>query len=177
VTFFPSIRPTVLQSESSTIAAKILHTIYPILPTAAHDMLDPYLKNLPATDGYLAGDNAAPANPSDKTATDKPPLDTIRDLGGAATDYLFGNREPAGSSTRPAIAPAQPRTTTRPLNTDIPQIIQDGEFLAPPELPPRSSRGRTTTETTPSKTTTPADDDLFPPLPPPRTSAGSRDRY
>lgn len=178
VTFFPSIRPTILQSESSTIAARILHTIYPILPTAAHDVIDPYLKNLPVTEGYLAGGKVEPANSKDKTTADKQPLDTIRDLGGAATDYLFGDRTPASTSP-PAATQPPPRTSTRPLSSDIPQIIQDGEFLAPPEFPTRRPSGRTTSNSTPPKATTPAtsNDDLFPPLPPPRTSAGSRDRY
>lgn len=178
VTFFPSIRPTILQSESSTIAARILHTIYPILPTAAHDVIDPYLKNLPATEGYLAGSNREPAKTTDKTANDKQPLDTIRDLGGAATDYLFGDRTPAPGSP-PAATQPPPKTTTRPSSSDIPQIIQDGEFLAPPEFPTRRPSGRTTSNSTTPGATPPAaaDDDLFPPLPPPRTSAGSRDRY
>lgn len=179
VTFFPSIRPTILQSESSTIAARILHTIAPILPAAANDVINPYLKNLPETEGYLAdrpSQTTTGAGKTDVTTAGKQPLDTIRDLQGAATDFLFGDRE-AGQPAQPATT-TTPSRTTRPTSTDIPQIIQDGEFLAPPELPPRRSSGRTTTGgTAPRKTGPAANDDDFPPLPPARTSSGSRDRY
>lgn len=181
VTFFPSIRPTILQSESSTIATRILHTIYPILPTAAHEVINPYLKNLPPGESYLAGSKSDGSQPADKEKAvggNKEPLDTIRDLPAAATDFLFGDRKPSEPpQQQPATSSTRPRTT-RPTSTDIPQIIQDGEFLAPPELPPRRSSGRTTTGgTAPGKTEPATDDDVFPPLPPARTSSGSRDRF
>ena len=43
-------RDIILKSESSTIAAKIINTVYPILPQAMHDILRPYLNKL---DGEL----------------------------------------------------------------------------------------------------------------------------
>jgi len=44
--YFPSMRDVVLQSESSSIAARMIGRIYPILPKAMHSLLDPYLKRL-----------------------------------------------------------------------------------------------------------------------------------
>ena len=39
-------RELILKSESSTIAAKIINAVYPILPKAMHQILRPYLKQL-----------------------------------------------------------------------------------------------------------------------------------
>ena len=39
-------RGLILQSESSTIAAKIINAVYPILPQAMHQLLRPYLNQL-----------------------------------------------------------------------------------------------------------------------------------
>lgn len=44
--YFPQMREVILKSESSSIAAKIISNIYPILPMAMHQILDPYLKKL-----------------------------------------------------------------------------------------------------------------------------------
>lgn len=44
--YFPSMRDVVLKSESSSIAARMIGRIYPILPKAMHTLLDPYLKRL-----------------------------------------------------------------------------------------------------------------------------------
>ena len=43
-------REIILKSESSTIAAKIINAVYPILPRAMHQLLAPYLRQL---DGEL----------------------------------------------------------------------------------------------------------------------------
>ncbi|MBS0203550.1 MAG: CvpA family protein [Planctomycetes bacterium] len=67
--YFPQMREVILQSESSSIASKIIGTIYPILPNAMHQILDPYLKKLEEQipidmqDGFQ-GSNATPATPS-----------------------------------------------------------------------------------------------------------------
>ena len=39
-------RDLILKSESSSIAAKIINAVYPILPKAMHDILNPYLQQL-----------------------------------------------------------------------------------------------------------------------------------
>ena len=39
-------RDLILKSESSSIAAKIINAVYPILPKAMHDILSPYLQQL-----------------------------------------------------------------------------------------------------------------------------------
>jgi uncharacterized membrane protein required for colicin V production len=44
--YFPMTRDMILKSESSTIAAQLISRIYPILPLAMHNILDPYLKQL-----------------------------------------------------------------------------------------------------------------------------------
>jgi len=44
--YFPQLREVILKSESSSIAAKIISRVYPILPQAMHTILDPYLKKL-----------------------------------------------------------------------------------------------------------------------------------
>lgn len=44
--YFPQMRDVILKSESSSIAAKLISTVYPILPKAMHTILDPYLKQL-----------------------------------------------------------------------------------------------------------------------------------
>lgn len=198
VSLFPSIRPTILESESSTIAARILHTIYPILPTAAIEIIDPYLKNLPAAESYANGrtnDSVHDRRPRD--VEEKVPQDRIRDLPAAvskaATDFLFGDREPAAAPqpAQPAqpsrygspvtdreSLPSRPRPsrTPRPGASDIPEIIQDGEFLVPPEFPSRRpTTGRAATTPAPSRED---EDGLFAPLPPAsRTSSEGRDRF
>lgn len=44
--YFPQMREVILQSESSSIAAKMISRVYPLLPNAMHTILDPYLKQL-----------------------------------------------------------------------------------------------------------------------------------
>lgn len=44
--YIPPSRETILKSESSSIAAKLISTIYPVLPHAMHVLLDPYLHKL-----------------------------------------------------------------------------------------------------------------------------------
>lgn len=44
--YFPQMREVILKSESSSIAAKLISAVYPILPKAMHSLLDPYLKQL-----------------------------------------------------------------------------------------------------------------------------------
>lgn len=44
--YSPIARDLILKSESSTIAAKIINAVYPILPQAMHQILLPYLKQL-----------------------------------------------------------------------------------------------------------------------------------
>ena len=197
VSLFPSIRPTILESESSTIAARILHTIYPILPAAAIEVIDPYVKHLPAADTYAQDRTSEPDRDRRPRETQDPlPQDRIRDLpaavGKAATDFLFGDRETVATqpaqSTQPARSgnsvtdreplPNRPRPARapRPGASDIPEIIQDGEFLVPPEFPSRRpTTGRAATTPAPRRED---EDELFAPLPPAsRTSAGGRDRF
>ena len=44
--WFPPSRETILKSNSSTIASKLISTIYPVLPHAMHLILEPYLHKL-----------------------------------------------------------------------------------------------------------------------------------
>lgn len=44
--YSPPARDQILKSESSTIAAKIINAVYPILPQAMHQILRPYLNQL-----------------------------------------------------------------------------------------------------------------------------------
>lgn len=44
--YFPMSRETILKSNSSTIASKLIGKIYPILPKAMHEILGPYLNKL-----------------------------------------------------------------------------------------------------------------------------------
>ena len=74
--YFPQMREVILKSESSSIAAKIISHIHPILPMAMHTILDPYLQKLDEQipidlehledDGYqgTSGKPAPRANPS-----------------------------------------------------------------------------------------------------------------
>lgn len=42
----PALRGVILRSESSTIANRVMQTIYPILPTTAQTAIDPYVKKI-----------------------------------------------------------------------------------------------------------------------------------
>lgn len=44
--YVPPSRETILKSESSSIASKLISTIYPVLPHAMHVLLEPYLHKL-----------------------------------------------------------------------------------------------------------------------------------
>lgn len=75
--YSPMARDQILKSESSTIAAKIINAVYPILPQAMHQILLPYLQQLngelpldlnsPQTNG--TSNNVLPDGPSLLTPT------------------------------------------------------------------------------------------------------------
>jgi uncharacterized membrane protein required for colicin V production len=68
IIYFPQMRDVILKSESSTIAAKMISQIYPLLPKAMHTILNPYLQKLDeqlpieynANDGFQSGANPVP---------------------------------------------------------------------------------------------------------------------
>jgi len=108
-------RDLILKSESSTIAAKIINTIYPILPQAMHQILSPYLHQL---DGEL-------------------PLD-LHDSDGTLNPNMLPDQNPAGltpTNARAARAyddevPAAPRRRTR-------TVVDEDDEAYPPARPPR----------------------------------------
>lgn len=64
----PQARDVILKSESKTVAAQLVHTIYPILPDDVHRVLDPYLAQLnqevPGIIDTTNGDSSTLGTPS-----------------------------------------------------------------------------------------------------------------
>lgn len=124
--YSPMARDQILKSESSTIAAKIINAVYPILPNAMHQILLPYLQQL---NGEL-------------------PLD-LRD---SQTDGVVNNVLP---DSQPLLTPTNararrtyndddesvplpPRRRSRPVVVDE----EDDNEAYPPARPPRRQSAR-----------------------------------
>lgn len=81
--YFPQMREVILKSESSSIAAKMISRVYPLLPKAMHTILDPYLKQLDqqlpidfndTNDGFQGTTPSAPrSNPSSNPSPSSSP--------------------------------------------------------------------------------------------------------
>lgn len=130
--YFPQMRQTILQSESSSIAAKIISQIYPILPKAMHTILDPYLKKLDEqlpielddNDGFEGSSKPSPSSkPAPKPAPG--PAPTAPPLSPSSSDFPFSLTPTAQS---PDFAPPsstarrQMRSSPEPLETEEPPV-------------------------------------------------------
>jgi membrane protein required for colicin V production len=116
----PVARELILKSESSTIAAKIINAVYPILPQAMHQILRPYLLQL-GTELPLDIHDSDPQNNNNILPDSMPPL----------TPTHTGARRSPNDDYSPT--PRYPRTT----------VIDDTEDDEP--LPPvRTPRQRST---------------------------------
>lgn len=107
-------RDLILKSESSTIAAKIINTVYPILPQAMHQILKPYLHQL---EGEL-------------------PLD-LNDSDGTLNPNMLPDQAPGLTPTNTRAmrsfedeVPATPRRRAR-------TVVEEDDEAYPPARPPR----------------------------------------
>lgn len=119
IIYFPQMRDVILKSESSSIAAKMISQIYPLLPKAMHTILNPYLQKLDeqlpieynANDGFQSGatpvprSNRMPAIPA--TRDDSPLFLTPTNT---APEYAPQYAPPTAPVTR------QMRSTPQPLD-------------------------------------------------------------
>jgi uncharacterized membrane protein required for colicin V production len=128
--YFPTMRDLILKSESSSIAAKMISKIYPILPQAMHTLLDPYLKQLDQQlpidleDDGFQGSSGRPAprsNPTPKPVTTPP----------QTSDGFQLKLEP----TTPDYIPQGP-TARRQMHSS-PELLQPTESPAEPEFQPQ----------------------------------------
>jgi uncharacterized membrane protein required for colicin V production len=119
-------REIILKSETSTIAAKIINAVYPILPQAMHQLLAPYLQQLenelpldlheqPVDSRPYSNtlpDRGSPLTPTSSTARRAPfgqyaPEPARRYI--PETDDNIEERVPARSQRRPSSAPIDDR--------------------------------------------------------------------
>ncbi len=166
ITVSDQAREVILKSESSTIAARLMNTISPILPEQLNALVEPYVKNLndhlpeiadnptftlpvpPVLIPNRIANQDQLAKPSRFGDDDAEPLPPSR----RQDEDLFDFPEPtprSGSLTRPPS-----RSTRPPASNPAPSLFED-EF-APP-LPSRA-------EPTPSRERlppTPPEDDFF----------------
>jgi hypothetical protein len=112
-------RELILKSESSTIAAKIINAVYPILPQAMHQILHPYLHQL---EGEL------PLNLHDSDVENDLNTDVIPSHDNVLTPTNSGARRSRDDDYAPA-----PRRRVRTLVED------DDQGLPPAPLPRRRS--------------------------------------
>jgi membrane protein required for colicin V production len=152
IIYFPQMREVILKSESSSIAAKIISKIYPILPMAMHSILDPYLKKLDehvpidledSGDGFqgTSGKPAPRSNPSpstdefphlEPTATfpDLPPVRPTARKQMRSTPELLESEDP-----EPLPQPKPKRSVVRSaqLPEDDPFEAADPDKVSPPQ--------------------------------------------
>ncbi len=148
--YVPPSREIILKSESSSIASKLISTIYPVLPHAMHVLLEPYLHKL---GDQLHLDLHDPHEGDD------------------------GFERPAASARRqPRLAPITlPRGTRNDSEFRLEPTPQDDEF--PPPVQPKRQTPRTPTPLGDDEFTTPTRRDDYPsrePVNPPTTSRPKR---
>lgn len=155
ITFFPNSREMILASETSSVAARILHRISPILPQQMNVVLRPYIEKLGPLPEVEAPDSDFGEPPERRLVqpedTQRPPVDTaFQDI-------------PTRPRRRPPQGiPAWPEDERRPTRSTMP----DDRNLFPPvdDLPPIRSTPERAPAPAPT-TTQPADpfggDDLF----------------
>ncbi len=123
--YIPPMREIILKSESSSIAAKIISQIYPILPKAMHTLLDPYLKKLEGQlpidetggDGFQSSGPVAPrSNPQPPSSSDDSQfhLDPTAAIPDIIPNAPRARRAPLRSSPEP-LEPASPAPRRRPV--------------------------------------------------------------
>jgi uncharacterized membrane protein required for colicin V production len=123
-----SARELILKSESSTIAAKIINAIYPILPQAMHQILRPYLKQL---DGELPldlHDSDFENSLNNSVLPDQPSPLTPTQSGARRSPYDVNRTQRVPRSSQfddesdDEYMPRTPRSNRRPINPDDEQI-------------------------------------------------------
>ncbi len=123
--YSPVARDQILKSESSTIAAKIINAVYPILPQALHQILRPYLHQL---DGEL-------------------PLDLHETEGNLDSDILPDRGTNQNPSVPSMLSPTSSSARRLPDDEEAPVLRrrnrqsydEDDEALPPARLPRRRS--------------------------------------
>lgn len=129
--YFPQMREVILQSESRSIASKIIGTIYPILPKAMHQILDPYLKKLEEQmpiDMEDDGFQGSSAQPAPRSKPVQPPSQPESSGDGFQLTPTASAPEfvPRATARRPM------RSTPAPLESSEPD-----EFQPQPKSPSR----------------------------------------
>lgn len=150
ITVSDQARDIILKSESSTISARLMNTISPILPKPLNDLIHPYLKNLNSHLPEIA-DNPTYTLPKppvliprrvatqDKLA--KPTRFSDEELDAVPSDLpawddtdLPPPREPRTPASRPTVPSRNtpvPRLSTRPA----PAMVEEDEFEVPVSRP------------------------------------------
>ena len=147
ITVSPQARELILKSESSSIAARTVNTISPILPKALNDLVRPYIQNfneqLPPEDRDQRWQIAQPtaSTRGTKVIARKDRLSkptTFSDNDG----YLPSNTVPRDASGFPTTTGNRPRLTTDPPAR---QPVEDDFFgpFDPPRNAPSSTRPNT----------------------------------
>lgn len=116
----PMSRELILKSETSTIAAKIINAVYPILPHAMHVILNPYLKQL---------GNELPLDINDDHLDDGTTNNILPDYGTTLT--------PTRSSARRQSLDRETTAPRRHPNMELDNDEDDDEDSLPPAPPPR----------------------------------------
>lgn len=141
--YFPQMREVILKSESSSIAAKIITQIYPLLPKAMHQILDPYLHQLPqdmydnGTNDGFQGTTPAPSNqpsPSLFPSTSPFPSSTPSPSTSPSSDPF--SLTPTASS--PEFAP--PTQPVRRQMRSTPELLDPSEIQSQPQAQPQPRR-------------------------------------
>ena len=117
-------RDLILKSESSTIAAKIINAVYPILPQAMHQILRPYLQQLNGELPLDLHDGNAEGTLNNNILPDAQPLLTPTNARARRT-YSDDDELPV----------APPRRRSRP-------VVDEEEEVYPPARPPRRQSAR-----------------------------------
>lgn len=165
VTVSDQAREIILKSESSTIAARLMNTISPILPTQLNDLVAPYVKNLNDQLPEIADNptftlpkppSLIPNRISSQDNLSKPKrFDDDDPIAGPQTDEGFGDfpERPSQPGTRPRtptlfedeIIPQPTRTNSQPTRQPLPPLPPDDDdafFGADPDKALEGSKSR-----------------------------------
>lgn len=118
--YFPQLREVILKSESSSIAAKIISRVYPILPQAMHTILDPYLKKLDEQLPIELDDTNDGFQGSSKPAPRATPLPSPPPSSGDSEFRLTPTASMPDFAPPTSTARRQMRSTPEPLETTEP---------------------------------------------------------
>lgn len=148
--YFPMARETILKSNSSTIASKLIGKIYPILPHAMHVILEPYLHKLGdqlpiemddphvRNDGFQRSSTTSTTRRKTRPVT-RPKVDEFDDDPGFRLTPT-----PADDEFQPPVTRTRPKPRT-------PTPIEEDEFVVPArrdDYPPREPVAPPTTSRT-----------------------------